>query len=252
MPVPPQASSLKCDHGLRRQAIVESVLKDVVQGRLRPGQHLVAQALAGRLGVSLTPVREALIALAGIGVVDLLPNRGAVVRRLAARDVREICEVRRVLECAAVRAACGRIARVELEALHGAMRRLVEAQPTAPARFIAEAQALDSRLHDAIARSCGNGLLAREIGRLTTLFRAFRDVAWEREAARNDDRRLATEAREHLAIVESLLVGDRRQASRAMAKHIKSGMKYWCRALPESPGDAAKVRAQTRVHREGE
>ena len=78
----PETLSLKCDHGLRRQAIVESVLKDVVQGVLRPGQHLVAQALARRLGVSLTPVREALIALAGIGIVDLLPNRGAVVRRL--------------------------------------------------------------------------------------------------------------------------------------------------------------------------
>ena len=95
---------LKCDHGLRRQAIVASLLTDVFQGRLRAGQHLVTRELAGRFGVSHTPIREALIALAGIGIIDLLPNRGAVVRRVTPRDVREICQVRRVLECEAVRA----------------------------------------------------------------------------------------------------------------------------------------------------
>jgi DNA-binding GntR family transcriptional regulator len=229
---------LKCDHGLRRQAIAQSILKEVMQGRIRPGQHLVAQGLAERFGVSLTPIREALIALEGIGVVDLMPNRGAIVRRFMARDIREICEVRRILECGAVRAACGRIDRKELEGLHEEMRRLVEVRPPFRAGFIEEARAVDSRLHDAIARSCGNALLAKEIGRLTMLFRAFRDIAWECEAARSDSRRLAIEAREHLAIVEALLAGDRGAASRALARHIRSGLKYWCRALPEIP-DAA-------------
>jgi DNA-binding GntR family transcriptional regulator len=249
--VPPQTLSIKCDHGLRRQAIAESVLKEIVQGDLRPGQHLVAQALARRFGVSLTPIREALIALAGIGVVDLLPNRGAVVRRLTPRDVREICEVRRILECRAVRAACGRIDGAELQELHDAMQGLVAVQSPAPPGFIAEARAQDNRLHDAIARTCGNALLAREIGRLTILFRAFRDMAWEREAARRDDRRLAAEAREHLAIVAALRAGDRREASRAMALHIRSGMKYWCRALPETPDTAPSVRTRDRVRGEG-
>jgi DNA-binding GntR family transcriptional regulator len=241
------------NHGQRRQSIVESILKDVVQGHLRPGQHLVAQALAERFGVSLTPVREALIALAGIGVVDLSPNRGAIVRRFTPHEVREICEVRRILECGAVREACGRIDREELDALHDAIRGLVEVQAPDPLRFIAEARAVDSRLHDTIARSCGNVLLAKEIGRLTILFRAFRDLAWECEAARNDSRRLAFEAREHLAIVEALRAGDRRLASRAMARHIRSGMKYWCRALPETPipDIASKVRTQPRIRHEG-
>ena len=67
---------------------------------------------------------------------------------------------------------------------------------------------MDSRLHDLIADSCGNAFLAKEIGRLKTLFRAFRDVAWEHDEARNDFHRLAEEAHEHLAIVEALLAGD--------------------------------------------
>jgi DNA-binding GntR family transcriptional regulator len=118
----------------------------------------------------------------------------------------------------------------------------VAVQPPFQVSFIEEARAVDSRLHDTIARSCGNALLAKEIGRLTILFRAFRDIAWECEVARCDYRRLAAEAHEHLAVVEALMAGDRRAASRAMARHNHSGMKYWCRALPEYPVPAPQVR----------
>jgi DNA-binding GntR family transcriptional regulator len=230
--VSPRAISLQCDHGLRRQAIVESLLRDVFQGRIRPGQHLVTQALADRFGVSHTPVREALIALAGIGIVGLEPNRGAVVRRVTPKDVREVCQVRRILECEAVRTACGRIDAAELGTLRADLNRLVAVSAELRPRFVEEARRVDSRLHDLIAGSCGNAFLVNELGRLKTLFRAFRDVAWEHDEARNDARRLAGEAVEHLAIVEALLAGDRKGAVRAMTRHIQSGSEYWSRALP--------------------
>jgi DNA-binding GntR family transcriptional regulator len=227
---------LQCHHGLRRHTIVQSLLADVFQGRRRAGEHLTTQELAERFGVSHTPVREALIALAGIGIIDLLPNRGAIVRRVTAEEVREVCQVRRALECEATRSACGRIELAELHALATELRRLmaVQPQPRSAARFIAEARTVDSRLHDAIADSCGNAFLAKEISRLKILFRAFRDVAWERDEARNDFHRLAEEAREHLAIVEALLARDAKEAARAMARHIHSGLKYWSRAMPAS------------------
>ncbi len=221
---------LKCDHGLRRQTLVQSLLTEVFQGRLRAGQHLVAQELAARFGVSQTPVREALIELAGIGIIDLLPNRGALVRQVTSRDVREICQVRRALECEAVRSACGRTDLAELHALADHLRRLVAAPSIAD--FIGQARAVDSQLHDLIADSCDNAFLAKELGRLKILFRAFRDVAWEWDEARNDCHRIAEEAHEHLAIIEGLLAGDAKQAARAMAQHIRSGARYWSRAMP--------------------
>src|SRR5437868_499388 len=152
MTVPHNPDALRCHHGLRRQTIVQSLLADVFQGRLRAGGHLVTQELAVRFGVSHTPIREALIALAGIGIIDL------------------------------------------------------------------------------IAESCGNRFLAQELSRLKTLFRAFRDVSWQRDEARNDYHRLAEESGEHLAIVEALLANDAKLAGRAMARHIRSGVKYWSRA----------------------
>src|SRR5437773_225615 len=227
------ARPLKCEHGLRRQAIVESLLADVVQGRLCAGQHLGTQELAGRFGVSHTPIREALISLAAVGIIDLMPNRGAVVRRVTAQDVREICQVRRALECEATRRACGRIDLAELHDLAAALQRLRSVQLDSAAEFITEARAVDSRLHDLIAGSCGNKFLALELSRLKILFRSFRDVSYLRHEERNDLRRLAEEAREHLAIVEALLAGDGRGAAQAMARHIRSGVRYWTRSLPE-------------------
>jgi len=236
--MPREAKTLNCHHGQRRQTIVQSLLADVFQGRLRAGEHLVTQELAARFGVSHTPIREALITLAGIGIIDLPPNRGAIVRRVTPHEVHEVCQVRRILECEAARSACGRIELADLHALADKLRRMTLAKPRSGSRFIAEARAVDSRLHDLIADSCGNVFLAQEIARLKTLFRAFRDVAWQRDEARNDFHRLTEEAHEHLAIVEALLVGDAKAASRAMTHHIRSGARYWSRALPVSPKES--------------
>ena len=227
--VPPLGS-----HGMRRSVLVHDLLREVVQGRLKPGEHLVTRALAERFGVSHTPVREALIALAGIGVVDLVPNRGAIIRKVTPAEVREICQVRRALECEAVRGACGRIDPAELLVLREAFRGLVAKTSPFPSNLIDEARAADNRLHDLIAANSGNGFLAKEIGRLKDLFRAFRDAAWAKEEDRREYQRIAEEAHEHLAIVDALAASDRRAAVRAMSRHILSGSRYWCRTLPKN------------------
>ena len=244
-----QTTEPRSQNGLRRQTIVQALLTEVFHGRLRAGEHLVTQELAERFGVSHTPIREALITLAGIGIIDLLPNRGARVRRLTPHEVREVCQVRRALECEATRSACGRIDLAELHALADDLRRMIARRPRSGARFIEEARAVDSRLHDLISESCGNTYLAQELARLKTLFRAFRDVAWQRDEARNDFHRLAEEANEHLAIVEALLAGDGKAASKAMARHIRSGYRYWSRALPNGDGANHRVKENTEKER---
>lgn len=227
------------DHGLRRPAIVRSVLTDIFHGRFRAGERLVTEVLANRFGVSHTPIREALIELRGIGVVDLLPNRGAVVRKLTAQNIREVCQVRRVLECEAARGAARRVDRNAVAALAADIRRL--AASPADSNAVTRAQELDNALHDLIRESCGNAFLAAELTRLKTLFRTFRDVTWDIELARSDFHRIAVEATEHLAITEALQVGDARAAQRAMARHIRSGITYWTQVtanLTNLPDDA--------------
>jgi DNA-binding GntR family transcriptional regulator len=216
----PPERDVRFDHGGRRAAIVRGVLTDVFQGRARAGDRLVTQALADRFGVSHTPIREALIELHGLGIVELLPNRGAVVKRVTARAVREVSQVRRVLECEAVRGACGRIDLGKLDALAAEIRCVAT---------VDAARDTDNRLHDLISAGCGNTFLAAELARLMTLFRAFRDVAWEQEQARADFARIGVEVAEHLAIIDGLRAGDRKAAARAMAAHVRSTERYWAR-----------------------
>jgi DNA-binding GntR family transcriptional regulator len=234
-------------HGLRREAIVQALLADVFHGRIRAGQHLVTQELADRFRVSHTPIREALIALAGIGIIRLEPNRGAIVRQVSPREVREVCQVRKALECEAVRSACGRIEPGELADLADEFQSFLALNGQTGAKQVAQARALDSRLHDLVAEGSGNQFLKQELNRLKLLFRAFRDVAWEHDSARHNFQRLSEEAREHLAIVTALQAGDSKAAAKAMSRHIRSGMVYWSRAL--ATGDPVGTNGHTGTRR---
>lgn len=234
------------DHGQRRKVIVEQLLLDIFQGRLKAGERLVITTLAERFGVSQSPIREALVALEGIGIIDSEPNRGAVVRRVTESDVKEVCQVRRALECTAVRLACGRTDLAQLQELADAFRKGAQQKPGAVSsrnsktvkrrtaslqKQIDSARKLDSHLHDLIANSCGNRFLKQELGRLKLLFRSFRDVSWNQRSSESDVARFAEEAGEHLAIVEAMLEGNTKAASKAMSRHIRQGVKYWSRGL---------------------
>jgi DNA-binding GntR family transcriptional regulator len=151
-------------------------------------------------------------------------------------------QVRCILECAATRRACGRIGVADLEALADDLRhiRAAASTSTVAGRVLQEARRTDNLLHDLIAEACTNSFLAQELGRLKTLFRAFRDIAWEQRDNGAVARRLAEESREHLAVVEALLANEPKQAARAMAQHICSGGKYWSRAITSASSPAER------------
>jgi DNA-binding GntR family transcriptional regulator len=101
--------STTSEHGSKRSRIVQELLAQIVQGKIAAGTRLVTQNLEKEFQTSATPIREALAELAGIGIIELLPNRGATVREVTRRDIKEISQVRRALECEAVRLAVGKI-----------------------------------------------------------------------------------------------------------------------------------------------
>jgi DNA-binding GntR family transcriptional regulator len=236
-------------HGLRRQNVVQSILQGVFEGRFTAGQRLVVQRLAEEFGVSPTPIREALVELAGIGIVDLLPNRGAVVRSLTRQDVDELCQIRRVLETEAARSACGRIDRNELAGLVEELARLVEIGGSTESksfdadRFVAETRAADTQLHDLISKACGSRRLSAEIGRFRTIFRSFRHVGAGRSTDADNFRRAADENSEHLSIAQALIEGDAKRAAKSMSRHIDEAVRHWGQRILtalESQADARK------------
>ncbi len=155
--------------GNLRQQVTSRLMTGIFQGRFHSGQRLVVQSLAGAYHASPTPVREALVELASLGLVDLLPNRGAVVQPFGPQEIREISQIRRLLEVEATSCACGRIPVDELSALEREFLQL-EVLPHDQA-WDHRARAADSKLHGLVADCCGSRRLAAEIGRYLALFR---------------------------------------------------------------------------------
>jgi DNA-binding GntR family transcriptional regulator len=158
----------------RPKSLAETVLhqlrESIVHGDLALGQPLSERQLADDLGVSKTPVREALAQLRGEGLVLIYPQRGAFVFTLSAREVHQICEFRSAVETAALRLAIARGPDGFAAELEDIVRGMAAAQRQGDQRLYLS---LDTRYHAAFFEHCGNSYLrdsyARYVGKIAAL-----------------------------------------------------------------------------------
>jgi len=202
-------------NALRRDVVVR-IMTSIFQGETIAGTRLVIRKLAMQLGISATPIREALVELEAIGVVQFIHNRGAVVKPFGRQHLREIYHLRRILEAEATRCACGHIPAGSLQELKRDMRQLLNAEQKETAKWSDQVMALDRRLHELVAEHCGNTRLADEIHRYNELMQTIREIAGNQR--QTQQRALE----EHLPIVDSLLLMDAEKAAAAMSQHIDS------------------------------
>ncbi len=194
-----------------REAAYGHLRDEILAGRLAPGQRVSEPGLARRLGVSRTPVREALQRLAQEGLVELTPARGARVRVLRADEVREVYEARALIEAEGARLAARHAAPRELAALEQQLRAL-DALP--PDRY-AEQMRVDLDFHTALVDAGRNRALAN-------LYRSLRArMALVRAHAQTLSQRPATRA-QHRAILRALRARDARAAAAAVRRHVDS------------------------------
>ncbi len=207
-------ASIPNNHRLaRRDRVVRSILHSIFSGGMAGGDRLVEEELAVQLGVSRTPIREALRELTALGVIWLKPNHGAMVRPFGTAQLIEIYRMRRLLESEAARLACKSIDRPTLKQLRGDMQALLR-EPGRSVQWSERALVLDQRLHELIARSSGCERLAEEIQRYWTLARTIGEAV--RNASFTQDRAV----QEHTDIIERLLENNAEAAGAAMALHI--------------------------------
>ena len=164
--------------GSRPVGVLERLRALILTGEYSPDERLIEEQLAERLGVSRTPVRQALTMLEAEGLVEIAPNRGATVCSFSFDDVWDIYDLRAVLEGHAARRAAGRIARLELERL----RVLAGEMEGLPGRFedheeeIRTLVALNQEFHGTIVEASRNKRLERLINRtveIPLMFKAF-------------------------------------------------------------------------------
>ena len=194
-----------------RLNLVTSILSAIFTGKLRAGDWLSAPKLAAQFEVSATPVREALVELASIGVVETEHNRGTVVKPFGPTQIEEIYQIRAILEGEATRCACAHLDRLVLVELQ---REITDLMRHHGPDWSDRAMASDRALHDLIAQNCGSDRLRDEISRCKTLVQCIRDVVGNQSQAQQ--RALS----DHLAIIEALLEGEADPAANAMRQHI--------------------------------
>jgi DNA-binding GntR family transcriptional regulator len=195
------------------QRAYEALLRLVAQGVLRPGASLDEQALAGRLGISRTPVRAAIARLTQEGLVVNLPYRGASVRQFTAQEIDGLYEVRAALEALAARRAAQRITAAGLD---GVRALLDECQAALEANDYASYGEADARFHRALAGAADNPILVELLDSLRLRIQLFRDLA-NREAGLRE--RAAAERAQILAALERR---DGEATARLLAEHIDS------------------------------
>lgn len=194
-----------------RDNVARHLLSAIFSGAIKSGDRLVAQTLAKQMGVSATPVREALVELASIGLIENLPNRGAVCMPFGVRELREMYHLRRILEIEATRLACGRMPIEHLRDLRIGLAKLAERKVS---DWSDQAMELDEQLHSIIANHCDNTRLQHEIDRYRDLMQAIRVVV-------GDKQRVQFRAVEqHIEIIDALIEGNASKASHAMGNHI--------------------------------
>jgi DNA-binding GntR family transcriptional regulator len=198
--------------------------RDILERRIGLGERLGQDELCARFGVSRTPIREALMKLEASHLVELRPNRGAVVRIPGRREVQELYELRAELEGFAAERSATRFDRVRLRRLERLQEDLAATVLDGPApgasaddaAFPAAIGAANDGFHDLILDVAGNGALADDVRRLRGRFP--KDYVTEAAGGANELR--ALNVTEHDAIREALVAGRGADARRAMHDHI--------------------------------
>ncbi|MFT3963114.1 GntR family transcriptional regulator [Propionivibrio sp.] len=184
-----------------KQRIYDIVKDDIISGGYDHGHVLNERSLSDALGVSRTPIREALKLLETEGWIEYVPYKGAIVRRMSPETLKEIFEIRNALEVLSVGLA---VQRMTPEAIAGLkdflaqQRQLVEAEQPPIAQFIN----LDQDFHLTIARLSGNALLVELIEKLRDKARAIGT-----HALYAGNRRFLDTLAEHEEIILALLSG---------------------------------------------
>ena len=205
-----------------RDVVFNTLRQAILIGELKPGERLMELHLADRLGVSRTPVREAIRRLELEGLVTMIPRKGAEVARITEKSMSDVLEVRRTLAALCAELACDRITPESLAALKKACDHFEQCVGTHDAKKIAEA---DVSLHDIIVEATGNQRLIQMVHNLSEQMYRYR-FEYIKDSSQHD-----TLVKEHRIIYQSIVDKDKDTAAAAARLHIDNQKKAIIRQI---------------------
>ena len=194
-----------------RDVVFNTLREAILKGDLKPGERLMELQLASKLGVSRTPIREAIRMLEQEGLAVTTPRKGAEVAKMTLKDMEDVLKIRDALDELAVRIACQKISDEQLKQLEDMKELFEKSTQTGNVKKIAEA---DVTFHDVIYEATGNP-------KLVTLLNNLREQVYRyRVEYIKDPKNYPTLIAEHEAILESLKNRDVKNAVEAMHVHV--------------------------------
>jgi len=203
--------------------VYDALRKKILSCELAPGQRLAVDAIAQQLGVSRTPVKEALGRLSAEVLIEILARRGTFVTAINPQSVRESFEIREALEVKACELLNGRIDETRAHELRELNERLTSPDVSQP-----ENASLDARFHQSLVEYTGNRVLTDFYLQLS----AHYQIARLQCRTQNWKERLPITRQEHCEIVDAVSDNQTAKAKELLRKHIRSSME---RALADAP-----------------
>lgn len=194
-----------------RDVVFNTLRQAILTGEMKPGERLMEIHLANKLGVSRTPIREAIRKLELEGLVIMIPRRGAEVAQITWKNLKDVLEVRKALDVLAIELACERMTQEELQKLCKACEAFKDATKNGDLRKIAES---DVVLHDIIVYSTRNNRLIQLVNNLSEQMYRYR-FEYIKDVSQHE--RLV---KEHNDIYESILKKNKKAAADAVRRHI--------------------------------
>lgn len=189
----------------------ELIREAILDGRLAPGQRLKEEELAAELGISRTPVREALLLLQAEGLVDAVPNRGAVVRSHTPEDLDDLYQLRALLEGFAARRAAASVSPETIDALWASCERFSELRADTQLRELVKENLF---FHSTIHEASGSPRLAAMVRKVIELPFVYKSYVWYSP----DQRQISTHY--HRQITRALEARDGERAELVMKEHV--------------------------------
>ena len=210
-----------------RDVVFNTLREAILKGELKPGERLMELQLAAKLGVSRTPIREAIRMLEQEGLAVTIPRKGAEVARMTEKDMEDVLQIRDALDELAASIACEQISEEELAELRHTMHEFEESTKTGDVKRIAEA---DVRFHDIIYHATRNVKLENMLNNLREQMYRYRLEYVKDEA--NYKRLIA----EHRVIYEAIRDRDRQTGAEAIKNHIDNQEKAVIRMITSASG----------------
>ena len=196
-----------------RDVVFKTLREAILRGDLKPGERLMELQLAAKLGVSRTPIREAIRMLEQEGLAVTVPRKGAEVAQMTLKDMEDVLEVREVLDELAVKLACTKVNEEQLARLIKVQEEFELSTVGDDVKKIAEA---DVAFHEVIYEIADNPKLVRILNNLREQVYRYR-VEYVK-----DPKNYPVLIREHENIVEGLKAKDVRMATHAMHEHVEN------------------------------